>query len=98
MQPDAAKFVGQQNGKQNADDQKQCDHRGSPGGQDIVRDQILQAAHMVGLFAQRRGQNGRGEDANAVGAEVLQEPRNGSEDGGTAVALVEQCHEGTAAM
>src|SRR3984957_13649349 len=93
----ATQLIGQQNGERNADDQQRSDQRRSSGGQNIVRDEVPQATHMV-LFAQRRGQNGRGEDADAVGAQVLQEPRNGSKDGRPAVAFLEQVHERTAPM
>jgi hypothetical protein len=90
LQRNSAHRIGQQNREYDADDQERGDQGGSLGGRDVVGDQIGDAAGMVGIRADRRGEDRRGEDADAIGPEILQEPGNRREDGRAAVGLVEQ--------
>jgi hypothetical protein len=48
---------------------------------------------VIGRATQRCGKDSRREDADAVGTEVLEKPKDRSENRGTPVALVEQRHE-----
>jgi hypothetical protein len=63
------------------------------GSRDVIGDQVGNAAGMIRIRAHRRGKDRRGEDADAIGAEVLQEPRNRCEDCRASVGLIEQCSE-----
>ena len=90
LQRDPAHRVGQHDGEDDADDQQAGDQRRALGGGDVVGDQIGDAAGVVRIGADRSGQDRRREDADAVGAEVLQEPGNRGQDRGAPVGLVEQ--------
>src|SRR6202041_3066479 len=61
LQTNAAKLVGEQNGKANTNNQERGDHGRSSGGKDIVSDQVAQAAYMISLFAECGGQDGGGK-------------------------------------
>ena len=74
-------------GEHDADDQQDVDQRRALGGEDSVSDQVAETADMVGTGADRRRQDDRREDADAIGAEILDEPRHGGEDGGAPVAV-----------
>ena len=54
----------------------------------VLRDHVGDAAGMVGSRAERRGEDGRREDADAVGSEVLQEPGHRRQDGGAPIFLL----------
>ena len=54
LQPDAADPVGEHHGEQDADDQQHVDQRGALGGEDVVSDQVAEAADMVGAGADAR--------------------------------------------
>jgi len=81
MRPDA---IRQDDREGDADDQQCGDHGRALGGEDVVPDQVADAADVIGGAAQGGGQDGRREDADAVGAEVLDEPGHRGEDGGAA--------------
>ena len=51
LQPDAADAVGEDHREDDADDQQDVDQRRALGGEDVVRDQVAQAADMVGTAA-----------------------------------------------
>ena len=95
LQPDAANPVGEQHGEHDADDQQNVDQCRALGGHDIVRDHVAEAADVIGLVADGDRQDDRREDADAIGAQVLDEPWHRGEDGGAPVAAAEQRQEGS---
>ena len=87
LQPHAPHPVGEQHRKDDADDQQNVDQGRALGGELIVGDQVGEVAGVRRLVAKRRGENRRRENPDAVGAEVLQEPRHRGEDGGAPVVV-----------
>ncbi len=90
LQEYPAHDVGEHDGEQDADDEQGRDHGRTLRGSDVVRDQIGHAARMVRVGAEGCREDRRREDADAVGAKVLQEPGNRCEDRRPSIGLVEQ--------
>ena len=88
LQPDAADPVRQEHREDDADDQQHRDQRRAFGGDDIVQDQVGDAADMVDLAAEGRGEDGRREDADAVAADDPAGTTASRPDSGRAVALL----------
>ena len=73
--------VRERDGEDDADEQQGRGQRRALGRVDILQDHVGDAAHMVGCGAERGGEDGRRENADAVGSEILQEPRHRRQDG-----------------
>ena len=65
---------------EDADDQQHIDQGRALGREFVIVDEVGEIAHMRALVADRGGEDGRREDADAVGAEVLEKPRDRGED------------------
>lgn len=76
LQRHASEPVGQQNGRDNADDQENIDQGRTLGGNQIIGDQVGDVLRVLAFVADGGRQDGRREYADAVGAEVLQKPRD----------------------
>ena len=93
LQLDASQAIRQRDGKDDADDeQRRCERRGL-GRMDTARNQVGGAADLVRSAAKRGGDQGRGEDADAVSAEILEQPRRRREDGGAEIFRIEKREE-----
>jgi hypothetical protein len=88
--PDAADAVSEHHREHDPDDQQDIDQRCAFGGEDIAVNELGDVAWMRDRGAEQGGEDGGSEDADAVGAEVLQEPRNRSQDDPPAVQPREQ--------
>ena len=88
LQPHAPDPVGEQHREDDADDQQNIDQRRALGGELIIGDQVGKVAGVRRLVAEGRGENRRRENPDAVGAEVLEEPRHRGEDRGAPVFVV----------
>ena len=76
LQGDAADAVGQQHGGHDAHDQQHVEQRGAFGRHDVAADDGGDVVGMAEIVAERARQDGGREDADAVGPEILQEPRH----------------------
>src|SRR5262245_60940808 len=90
LQPDAADAVGEHDRQHDTDDQQNSDEGGAFGGEDIALNELGDVAWVRDRGAEQGGEDGGSEDADAVGAEVLQEPRNRSQNGPSEVHAREQ--------
>ena len=90
LQADAAGPVGEQDGEDDADQQQQVDQGGAFRGNHVVVDEIGQVPDILVLVADRSGEDGGRENADAVSPEILQEPRNRRENGGAQVFRMKQ--------
>ena len=93
LQPDTPKPVGKPDREDDADDQERGSQRRGLGRVDAARDQVGRAADLVRAAAESGGDHGRGENADAVGAEILQEPRRRREDRGAQIVPLEERQE-----
>ena len=76
----ATHMVGKQHGNHDPHDQQYVDQRGTPRGQDVALNEFGGVARILDFGADQGGQNGGREYPYAVGAQILQEPRDRSED------------------
>lgn len=90
LEADASDAVCEEDGGENADNKKDINERGTLGGEHVRVDDLGEIAGIGGCAADGCGEDGRGEDADAIGAEILEKPRDGGEDGGAAVFLFEE--------
>ncbi len=90
LQPDAADPVGHQHGGENAHDQQRIDQGRTLRALEVAGDDSRHIVGVADLVSECVGQDGRREDADAVGPEVLQEPGHRGEDRGAAVLPVEE--------
>jgi hypothetical protein len=60
------------------------------GGHDVALNEVTDVARMLVPGADKRRQDGRCENSDAVGAEILQEPRDRGQDGSSEVSSPEQ--------
>jgi len=90
LQAYPAGTVDQKNGEHDAEHQERIDQRRTLGGNQVVGDEVGDVLNVLALMADGRRQNRGRENTDAVGAEVLKEPGNGCEYGGTQIVRVEQ--------
>ena len=90
LEGNSADHVRERNGEDDANEKQGRGQGRALGCVDILQDHIGDAANMVGSGAKRRRKNGRREDADAVGSEILQEPGHRRQDCRAPVFAVEQ--------
>ena len=75
LQANATDPVGEQNGRDNADQEQQVDEGRALGCDQVVADDIGDAQRVRPLIADRRGEDGRRKNADAIGSEILETTR-----------------------
>ena len=88
LKADAAYAIRQQHGEDDSHNQQDIDERRSLGRQNVALNEFGGIARMIDASADERRQDGGREDADAVSAEVLQKPRDRSENGPVHICAV----------
>ena len=89
----AAEFVREEDRADDADQKEDIQEGGALGGDHVVVDDCGQIGFAEVRVSQDRAEDCRGEDSDAIGAEILEKPRHRGEDRGAPVFLVEELGE-----